>query len=287
MDLKTAIVQDGFVKIPNVISAEEIAQLRQLIGDSMGSDFPFRGKTQPNAACVMPNLAWIFHHPKILSVFRELLQVEEIMFTSHCDAHSRTLSGWHKDDGMTVMEGGYFEGSAYDLDDCRVYKVAIYLQDHYHNLGGLRVRRNSHRLTALDQGDEIYLKTRAGDIVVFDVRLTHTGQTDVVPVPGFNMPLNFCLKASHRIFRTRVLDIGFKKIYDRVVGDRMSIFFTFGFPNDYTIKFARNNMRRQLAQDPKSPIYLPEALRQKLLENRVLLAEDYFADLKPLETIRC
>jgi len=253
----------------------------------MGADFPFGGKTQPNAACVMPNLAWIFHHPKILSVMRELLGTEEIMFTSHCDVHSRTLSGWHKDDGMTVMEGGYFGKPTYHLDDCRVYKVAIYLQDHHHNLGGLRVRRHSHRLAPLEQGEEIYLKTKAGDIIVFDVRLTHTGQTDVIPVPWLNKPLNLCLKASHRIFHTRVLDVALKQIYDRIAGDRMSIFFTFGFPNDYTIKFARNNMRRQLTQDPTSPIYLPNALRQRLLENKVLLGEEYFADLKPLETIRC
>ena len=290
MDLKAAILQNGFVKIPNFIPAEEISQLRQLIRASMAVDSSFmvtgpsyKGKTQPNAACVMPDIDWIFYHPKILMLMRELLGTEEIMFTSHCDVHSRTLSGWHKDDGMNIMAGGYFESPTYDLDDCHVYKVAIYLQDHFHNLAGLRVKRNSHRIATLDQGEEVYLKTKAGDVIVFDVRLTHSGQTDVVPLPVINKPLNFCLRGTHKIFHTRMFNIALKNIYDSIAGDRMSIFFTFGLPNDYTVKFARNNMRRQLREVPTSPIYLPEALKQKLIENKVLLAEDYFSNLQPLE----
>lgn len=44
MDLNSAILQDGFVKILNVISDEETDQLRFLIAASMGTNFPFRKK---------------------------------------------------------------------------------------------------------------------------------------------------------------------------------------------------------------------------------------------------
>ncbi len=292
MDFQNSLTENGFLIINNVFRDEEIANLRNSVTNYMNKcDISFSsygGKTQPNAACVLPNLAWIFYHPKVLSIMRELLQTENIMFTSHCDVHSRTLSGWHKDDGMMVMEGGYFEKPSYNLDDCQVYKIAIYLQDHYYNLGGLRVRSKSHRLSTLDQGEEVYLRTKAGDIVIFDVRLTHTGQTEVIPVPWLLKPIGLLTRVLHKLFRIPYSKFNswLKTFYDSIAGDRLSIFFTFGYPNEYTIKFAQNNMRRQLAQDPKSSVYLPKVLRQQLLENGVLLAEDYFSDLKPLETIK-
>ncbi len=47
------------------------------------------GLTQPNAAVEVPDINWLFYHPKILAVMRKLLGQEEIMFTSHCDLHLR------------------------------------------------------------------------------------------------------------------------------------------------------------------------------------------------------
>ena len=287
MSLRENILRDGFVIIPNLLSTEEITKLRHLVAAHMKSDLPENhnlGKTENRAACVMPELGWFFYHPKVLSVMKEIVSADKIMFTNHCDAASGCLTSWHKDDGADAtgsMEGLYFEKFTYDLDDCQVYKMGIYLQDHFHNLSGLRVRRKSHRLAGHDQGEEVYLQTKTGDVVVFDVRLTHSGQMDVVPVPLINKPLTFCLAVIRKIFRTRKIEVALKSFYDRIAGDRMSIFFTFGFPNEYTIKFARNNMQIRLSSNPKLPIYLPDALRQKLIENQVLLAEDYFSDLKP------
>ena len=293
MNLRENILRDGFVVIPNLLSIEEITKLRHLVADhtktDMPNDYAYGAKAQGNAACVMPELGWLYYHPKVLSAMKDLLQTDNVMFTSHCDVHSGLLSGWHKDDGSNPrdiydIEKLYFEEFTYGVDDCRVYKMAIYLQDHFYNLGGLRVRRNSHRLAGVDQGEELYLKTKVGDAIVFDVRLTHSGQIDLIPLPFLDKFISFCLRVMGKIFRTRFFHIALRNFYDRMAGDRMSIFFTYGFPNDYTVKFARNNMRRQMREHPELPIYLPELLRQKLVENQVLLAEDYFSDLKPVET---
>jgi hypothetical protein len=290
MSLRENILRDGFVIIPNLLSAEEITKLRHLVTDHMKTDMPnnysYGAKAQGGA---MPELGWLYYHPKVLSFMKELLQTDNVMFTSHCDVHSRLLSSWHKGDGsnsrdINSIENLYFDEFTYGVDDCRVYKMAIYLQDHFYNLGGLRVRRNSHCLAGVDQGEEIYLKTKAGNAIVFDVRLTHSGQTDLVPLPFLDKPISFCLSVIGKVFRTSFFHIALRNFYDRIAGDKMSIFFTYGFPNDYTVKFARNNMRRQIGEHPELPIYLPEALRQKLVENQVLLAEDYFSDLKPPET---
>jgi hypothetical protein len=281
--LAQKIEQDGFVIVKNLFAKNEIEKLREIVKNHFShKGVPCAyGLTQPNAAVEVPEIEWLFYHPKILSVMRQLLGQETIMFTSHCDVHSRTMSGWHKDDGFQVMEGGYFGEPMYDNPNCRVYKVALYLQDHFYNLGGLTVRKGSHHFPSIDEGEEVYLKTRVGDIIVFDVRLTHTGQRDFVPISQLRKPLDFVQKGLEKI---RKIDrnrsnLYFKKIYDKFSGDRLSIFFTYGVPNQHTIDFAINNMKRQIVQNQSQDIFLPSSTRQKFLDDNVLLAEDYFSDL--------
>ncbi|HAC63827.1 MAG TPA: hypothetical protein DCF68_09880 [Cyanothece sp. UBA12306] len=277
------IQTDGYMVIRNVFSAKEISSLRKTVKNHFKNQglLANSGLTQPNAAVEVSDLGWLFYHPKILDVMRQLLGQEDIMFTSHCDIHCRTLSAWHKDDGMGVMEGGYFGFPAYDKEDCRVYKVALYLQDHAQNIGGLTVRKGSHKFAEVDKGEEVYIKTKAGDIVVFDVRLNHTGQQDILPFLWLEKP-NFLLrKIMKKIFQTEAKQSKkyLKKLYEILFGERLSIFFTYGLPNDYTKNFSVNNMKRQLWQNKNANIFLSPATRQQFIKNNVLVAEEYFSEL--------
>ena len=200
--LANELKNNGFVIIRNVLSNEEIFQLRNVVNNH----FPTKGiahnhgLTQPNAAVEIPKINWLFYHSKILFTFRKLLG-QEITFTSHCDVHSSTLSGWHKDDGMTVMDGGYFGFPAYKEQNCHVHKMAIYLQDHINNQGGLTVRKGSHIFPSFDRGEEVGLKTRKGDVIIFDVRLTHTDQRNPVPISQLQKPLNLAKRIANKIFK--------------------------------------------------------------------------------------
>ncbi|MDJ0598252.1 MAG: phytanoyl-CoA dioxygenase family protein [Crocosphaera sp.] len=283
-NLSNEVINNGFILLPNMLSNIEIKTLRKLIknhfryhGVSANS-----GLTQPNAAVEIPELGWLFYHPKILAVMRQLLGQEQIMFTSHCDVHCRTLSAWHKDDGMKVMEGGYFGFPAYNKEDCQVYKIALYLQDHHHNKAGLTVRKGSHKFSDINQGEEVYLKTKAGDIIIFDVRLTHTGQKDIFPIEFLNKPNSLLKKGLNKIFNIspQKSDQYLKEIYDYLFGDRLSIFFTYGLPNEYTKNFAINNMKRQLEQNKNSHLFISQETKKYFLQNNVLLAEEYFKQLK-------
>ncbi len=278
------IKKHGFVVIHNVFSKKEIKSLRQNINYHFHQKgvLANAGFTQPNAAVEVPQVSWVFYHPKILAVLRQLFEQDHMMFTSHCDIHSGTLSGWHKDDGTIIMEGGYFGYPTYDREDCRVYKVALYLQDHYFNTGGLTVRKGSHQYPELDRGEELYVPTKAGDIIVFDVRLTHTGQRETIPVPILQQPLQLIQQLGHKLFKIPPAKVNqfYKKTYDKLAGRRLSIFFTYGLPNTYTINFAINNMKRQIQQDRNSHIFLAAEVRQKFLDSGTLLAEDYFTQLQ-------
>ena len=282
-NLVTTLKNEGFIIVKNIFSNDEISQLRKVVHNHFSAKgvAANSGLTQPNAAVEIPEISWLFYHPKILNLMGELLGQEKIMFTSHCDVHSGTLGGWHKDDGMTVMDGGYFEKPAYDKIDCSVYKVAIYLQDHVHNRGGLTVRKGSHKAASLYTGEELYLKTKAGDAVIFDVRLTHTGQRDHVPITKLQKPLKLVKKVSRKLgkIEEQKVDNFARKLYNQISGTRLSIFFTYGANNEYTKKFAVNNMKRQILQNKSKNILLESATRQALLDNNVALAEDCFEEL--------
>lgn len=158
--------------------------------------------------------------------------------------------------------------------DCQVYKVAIYLQDHTNNLAGLKVKPGSHKIASTEVGEELYLKTRVGDVIIFDVRLTHSGQSDILPIPWLRKPLALIRK----LFGSS-LDQPIKSAYELFFGTKMSIFFTFGDSNNYTVAFAKNNMKRQLKQNQSSQVFLPSKTKEKLLAQDILLAEEYFTDL--------
>jgi hypothetical protein len=276
-NFKTNLQEDGFVILRSVLTEDEVIKLRKTLETyfSHHGVKMFGGISQPNAAVLIPELDWIYSHPTIIDALKNLLHNEKLMFTNHCDIHSGIISGWHKDDGTSDKTNlGYFDCLTYDVEDCQVYKVAIYLQDHVNNLAGLKVKRGSHKIDSTEVGEEIYLKTRVGDVIIFDVRLTHSGQSDILPVPWLRKPLNL----TRKLFGTR-LDKAIKSAYELFFGTKMSIFFTFGYPNKWTIAFARNNMKRQLKQNQSSKVFLPSNTKEKLMAQGIQLAEEHFTNL--------
>lgn len=235
-NLKNKIEADGYAIVPNVLTQKEVCSLRRALKKHFVSQGVFfsLGLVQPNAAHYIREIEWLCYHPKIIEAFRVALGQDDIVFTGHCDAHHNIFCAWHKDDGG----GNYFEGDYFTDDNCRVYKAAIYLQDRPQF--GISVRRGSHRFASLTAGEIEYCSTKAGDIVVFDVRLTHRGQ----PFPSFECLL---YKAWSKIpllchqnrwfYRLRML---LKK-----GEDRSAIFFAFGIPNQFTEYFAIADLRRQ------------------------------------------
>jgi hypothetical protein len=157
------------------------------------------------------------------------------------------LSGWHRDSGETVP-GGYFNGDYYASGDCRVYKIALYLQDSTAR-SGLTVVPRSHRDRQVSTAGAIHLDSRAGDAIVFDVRLTHAGQLPDAVERGI-MGLSLLARRVRRASNDPGFAYGLRQLYWRLTGkdDRLSIFYTFGAANQFTFDFASANLRRQAQQ---------------------------------------
>jgi hypothetical protein len=137
---------------------------------------------------------------------------------------------------------------------------------------GLSVREGSHHVKSHAEGQPFYTATPAGSVVLFDVRITHSGQ--------FKTQLQRRLIQISDYLPKRYFDATFAKTrtaYRAALGrERVAIFFTFGLPNDHTVQFAISNMRRQVKLTPGTSPKLPANLRKAFEDNHVLLAEDHF-----------
>jgi hypothetical protein len=270
MKLQTTLIEDGFVVIPDVLSQAEIAQLRQQVQSILDEQgLPKSGGTVlPNAAAEAPSLSWIFAHARIIESVRAATALRELVFTAEADLHRNFVSGnWHKDTGEMMMEGGYFGCDAMSSEDCRVYKVAIYLQDHL-DTSGLTVRIGSTSNPDLSEGQERHLATRAGDIVLFDVRLTHRGICptlfdrvttrlgDISPVDSST------LAATIRLWKYRA----------QRRPDRLAVYFALGAPNERSEIFAARNMRRQLQQLGRQKFAISSDLRGRFTDQNIRTA---------------
>jgi hypothetical protein len=263
-----ALREAGAFLVRGILNPEEIQLARRQVNenvDAAGKPISL-GRTLPNAAILSPDINWLVAHPGIVGVFKEVLG-EQVVFTGHCDIHKNLLSGWHKDSGEHI--GGYFSGDYFSAPDCRVYKAAVYLQDATVD-DGLTVRLGSHR-TALHRGVECWIPSKAGDVVFFDVRLSHTGQLPDVIENVIKAASRMRSKADRHDPRWAT---NLRSAYSRLRGrrDRLSVFFTYGYPNDYTHEFARVNMDRQLVQSNDSFRVLPGDLVSSLGRQGVSLA---------------
>jgi hypothetical protein len=249
--------KDGFFVARGVLDASEIERLTNLVnGYFTDHGVIYRyGKTQPNAAVLVPDISWLLSHSRVLDAYRNLLPDMELCFTSHCDLHWNMGFSWHKDDGQgRYMKGDYFNEERF------IIKAGLYLNDTSDG-SGMTVRRGSHRTPDLKVGDIVQIHTRPGDVVFFDVRITHMGKDYTIPERVILKAGKICGDTMGRA------PLGFeaREIYRKlsINKPKRSIFFTFGRNDPDTQYFAQINMERQFEQTGICKVNLPENLLER------------------------
>lgn len=271
--MRTALEQDGYVLVRDFFSADEIARQRRIVEDffASGRGVVFNlGKTQPNAAIECPELSWLFAEPRVTTLFKQLFGNRGAMFTGHCDMHSSIVSSWHRDTGGPGHP--YFDDSCFD-PECRVYKMAVYLQDHGDG-NGLTVHPGSHLRDGKPVGPELSIETKAGDVVVFDVRIHHRGREPNAVEAALTRAGRVGSRLAARV-GGRPSESGqpywtlmAREALDKVTRTppKLSIFFTFGARNRFSESFARTNMQRQLGQYAAGGSVYPDGLADRLAD---------------------
>lgn len=260
-NIREAVETIGACVVPGVLNAAEIERLRTAVRqyfENHGRCYDF-GKTQPDAFSTVPDLRWLIGHPGILQAVRAAAGCDDIQFTFHSDTHCNMLSGWHTD------TQAYFTPAEVATDTFQVLKVGIYLQDHGQaNCQGLTIDPGSHRTGTLNVTGATPIQTRAGDIIVFDVRVYHHGDKK-----------STLERLLGKVIRSEQLKYRLWRRVRSLTGrrDKLSIFFTYGVPNEHTLEFSRRNMLRQNRQNGRNETQIPRDLLASAKSSGVALVD--------------
>lgn len=261
--MKDAMAADGYWIARGLLDPDEVALLRHGLTAHFteGWNWEGLGKHQPFASSLIPSIGWIFTHPRILDVFRSLTDSPRPVFPGNCDAHLNMLSWWHKD--TSEGQGGCFEGDYFARPELRVFRAGIYMQDHIDNAQGLHVRPGSHMTRSPLTGQAISLPTRAGDVIFFDIRLSHAGQ--------LADPIEAMLLRATRWLRAPAAGFHAKETWRLLTrrADKLSIFFTYGAPTPDAERYCRFEFAARQRAGILAALSLPPALQSKLAASHV------------------
>lgn len=177
--------RDGYLHFPGVFSAEEVQNFREFL---VGSVPKTEGATALDVDLLTrPETESFINDGRVLGVARQLLNDTPVYFgDSSAMRYPQTamVSTFHKDnsDRHDYLAPDW-------QDEYPLIRFGVYLQDHRKQGGGLLVRAGSHRTVAKSRLHEVfreevsgwlsgktrYLFAGAGDLIVWNMRLTHAG----------------------------------------------------------------------------------------------------------------
>jgi hypothetical protein len=244
----------GYSIVRGVVDPDVIDQLKIAVKEHflVGGRMGYGGKFQLRGLHVVPEVASVLLSEPIADVLRRHCSSGVVLLTGECDLMMNTTSGWHKD----ITPDMKFGPILFEDREFGVYKLAIYLQDQQETSpAAFRVRPGSQFRGDGRDMPEVRLDTRAGDVVVFDVRLDHAGQPANLRERLLHRWVNLIappLGADAEVWFTRL-----RIFLARLAGerpDRLAIFLTFG--PDAALTHAYENAGRHRhgrAPEPLTP----------------------------------
>jgi hypothetical protein len=132
-----------------------------------------------------PRLREVLTDGNFITIARQLLGDDKIVYSGDSAfTINGTQRGFHKDNADRVDPNAPDWNGRYTI-----LRFGIYLQDHYRHTGGLNLRHQSHNTPDLTVGDNVYVRTRVGDIAVWSLRTTHSGNGTLLKFPKSRAPL--------------------------------------------------------------------------------------------------
>jgi hypothetical protein len=209
---KDQYFRDGYLLIPNVLTAEQVNWLRAFFRPKF--DAPVLAADFHHLLYDIfgryPEVRWLCFHEPTLEIVRSLFG-DDIVLLPDSAAHFNGFTGWHKDTGAYERAGFTF----FREKEYMMWGLAYYLQDNTTEYGGgLDVEPGSHRETddlflqpptlkersvlqriwhqinrserqkywltrqqrearIYEPSDSISIPSKAGDLIVFDSRINH------------------------------------------------------------------------------------------------------------------
>lgn len=164
----------GYTIIPDVYSPAEIEQMRAEV----------REHCKTGGELITGPLKHVLTDGRMAQVAQKLLDTDTVIYGGDSSA---TINGkiraWHKDNTDRL------DRDAPDWDDQYTQlRFGVYLQDHTEHGGGLNLKVASHVICDLTSGETIYVKNNPGDMLVWSMRMTHSGAGTLLKDPKARYP---------------------------------------------------------------------------------------------------
>jgi hypothetical protein len=161
-----AFWRDGYQIVRDVYTAEEIEAFRE---DARAS------RSHGGDLLSNPRMRRALTDGRMIDVARKLLGSDEIVYAGDSSFTINSKQhGYHKDNADRN------DGAAPDWQSrYTILRFGIYLQDHEKYTGGLNLRVGSHEQASLKTGKNVYVRNRLGDLAVWSLRMTHSGNGDL------------------------------------------------------------------------------------------------------------
>ncbi|MFW5471051.1 hypothetical protein ACOCJ4_13520 [Knoellia sp. CPCC 206435] len=174
VDVK-AFWRDGYQIVRGVYTPEEIRRFRE---DVMATR-SHRGDLLSN-----PRLSRVITDGNIVGIARTLLGKDEIVYAGDSSVTvNSSQRGYHKDNAdREDLNAPDWQGRY------TVLRFGIYCQDHVQHTGGLNLRARSHNTTSLSKGRTVYVRSGVGDVVVWSLRTSHSGNGSLLRFPKWLHP---------------------------------------------------------------------------------------------------
>ena len=166
--------RDGWLIVPDVYSDEEVEQMRAEALEHV----------KEGGEIATSPLKHVLTDGRMTAVARKLLGTDEVLYGGDSSAtNNGKIRAWHKDNTDRL------DANAPDWDDRYTQlRFGIYLQDHTQHTGGLNLKTGAHDICDLTSGPTIYVKNNPGDMLVWSMRMTHSGAGTLLKDPSARFP---------------------------------------------------------------------------------------------------
>lgn len=217
--------ENGFCIMPEVFREEEVRHWREAAIQHPQRD-----------VLVDPDLRCLMLDSRVRRIASEILGDEALVYFG--DSNSvigNPAAGFHKDNVDKNDPDGPDWAGRYPL-----IRFGLYTQDHANEPGGLDLRRGSHLAPSVADGEYVAARTRVGDLVVWNLRTSHSGDTMLMRHGGAVDPASVTGKILRRF------PFGFLK---KSCSVRVAIFWTFGLCGPHLDRYIAYLKTRRYAVD--------------------------------------
>lgn len=226
--------KNGIIILRNLYSQAEIEGFRKaafdLLERSRKTGMSYSLPAAPNLEffkgdCLSkPEFKDIILDERVISAIQQLVGKKHLFYfgNSIFHIHSDGFRGYHRDNVDRTVDGPDWHGN-YTMIRC-----GLYLQNHDKYSGGLEVIPGSHKSLEPTNNPPEFVKSRAGDLVIWDMRILHSGNTQM-PRFFYDHPLPIGSKREMQLRR-----FGLMRKEEK---DRLAMFFAYGGDREQVMRF--------------------------------------------------